>query len=263
MLRRLILTAAAGATIVFGLAWNAWATEPTPASTEYQTVMATVAKVNAQMLAPTVEVGDGCSGQIIYSERNADTGKVATYVLTAKHCVDDLPSGARLTVTIPRYAKGKLLSAEVFYAAVDSQGYSTDLALVKILDEDRLFHNIARLAPLDPDLLEGEPVWAAGYPLRAGRTITQGLFNAGFFLSVGGKTAQDYTRTSADIAPGSSGGGLYHMAPNGAYELIGVTSAGARNTPFVSLFTSIYDIQKYLKAQAPIVYRDIYEPKSD
>lgn len=251
MIRRLILTAIAGAAVVFALAWSAWAAPP-----------AGVRQMNEQMFVPTVEVGDGCSGQLIYSKRSAETGKVTTYVLTAKHCVSDMKASDRLAVTVPRYLKGKLVSEERYTAVVYAQAYTLDLALVKLLDEDRYFNPVARLAPLDPDLYEGEPVWAVGYPLRAGRVVTQGLFNAGFFLGVQGMNAQDYTRTSADIAPGSSGGGLYRMSAEGDYELIGVTSAGARGTPFISLFTSIYDIQKFLKDQAFVVYKDVYEAKT-
>lgn len=90
-------------------------------------------------------------------------------------------------------------------------------------------------------------------------TITKGLFGS-LETSDFDKPGRVYYRATPDIAPGSSGGALYHKNDAGDYELLGVTTAGARGFPFVALYTPVSDIYSYLKVAAPEI---VGKPKEE
>lgn len=211
-----------------------------------------------QTLLPTVQIDDNCSGQIVYSKRDQKTGDVATYILTAKHCVSGM-TGKDVLVDVPTYdKKGRLTVETRYYADVDALSWTGDSALVKLKDADTWFGNrTVKLAPLSRQLFEGEQVWTVGYPAALTRTITTGLLNVGLRNDVTGKLTEFY-RATPDIVGGSSGGGLYHRNDAGDYELIGTTTAGYRIGTYLGLYTTIGDIQAFLKNQAPIIYKEIY-----
>lgn len=125
-------------------------------------------------------------------------------------------------------------------------------------DKQTFFPTVAKLAPEKPTLLMGEDVWTAGYPLGLSLTVTKGLFISKE-TSDFAKAGTVYYKATTDIAPGSSGGALYHKNDAGDYELLGVTTAGMRGYPFYGLYTPISDIYAYLKIAQP----DIVIPKAD
>jgi S1-C subfamily serine protease len=109
--------------------------------------------------------------------------------------------------------------------------YSADLSLWRLKDKQTFFPNVAKLAPEKPALMMGEDVWTVGYPLGGVLTVTRGLFGS-VETSDFDHPGRTYYRATPDIAPGSSGGALYHKNDAGDYELLGVTTAGAQSFPF-------------------------------
>jgi hypothetical protein len=81
-------------------------------------------------------------------------------------------------------------------------------------------------------------------------TITKGLFGSKETNDFA-KPGSVYYRATPDIAPGSSGGALYHKNDAGDYELLGVTTAMARGFPYFAMYTPISDIYAYLKVAQP------------
>jgi S1-C subfamily serine protease len=219
---------------------------------------AALVQMQTEMLAPTVQLDGNCSGQII-SSRRTDKGVVATYILTAKHCVADMDD-KEVKVQVPEFDKNlHEVSEHVYFGEVFTKGGKADLALVKLRDEKTTFTTIAKLAPLDVELYEGESTWVVGYPLGANRVMTEGTLNAGLHMDLGDGGLKDWMRASNDIAGGNSGGGIYHKSASGHYELIGTTTLGATMAPFIGVYTSISDIQTFLKNQATAeVYENLF-----
>lgn len=210
-----------------------------------------IIQIKTQMLEPTVQLGMGCSGQLIYSERDKESGDVTTLVLTARHCVQGQDK-LDFDIKIPTYDKqSRLISERVYYAEAIAQGYSADVALLRLKDHDTYIPQRVTLAPLKAEFYEGEQVWAVGYPLKWTRTITTGLYAASIKVPVSDIDPHDYIRGTADIAPGSSGGGYYHKNDAGNYELIGTVTGGPACCSFLGLWTPIWAIQDFLKVQAP------------
>ena len=46
----------------------------------------TVGRIQTDMVAPSVRINDNCSGTLVFSQRDPETGHATTYVLTAAHC---------------------------------------------------------------------------------------------------------------------------------------------------------------------------------
>jgi len=91
-----------------------------------------------------------------------------------------------------------------------------DLALLKIENADRQFEHVYLGAMNRVNV--GETVFAVGNPLGLTRSVSQGIVST---------TNRDfegrlYIQTTADIAPGNSGGPLFNLCG----EVIGVTSMG-------------------------------------
>lgn len=219
---------------------------------------ADLAKMRDQILMPTVQLNDNCSGQIIYSKRAQETGKVSTYILTAKHCLKGM-DGKDITVSVPTYNKATSLTGEaIYYAAIEAQSYASDIALLRLLDTDAFFPRVVHLAPIAVDLYEAEPVWTAGYPQGLARTITSGLLSMGVRINIDGMGLREYLKATPDAAPGSSGGGLYHKSPAGDFELIGTTTGMFGGFSFLIAYTPIIEAQKFLKAQVPMLFKELY-----
>lgn len=217
-----------------------------------------VVQMRDQMLAGTVQINGNCSGQIIYSKRSQETGDVATYVLTAKHCIKD-STDKEIAVSVPVYDEKTAPTSEVvYYATIAAQAYGADVALLKLRDTGKWFNTTIRMAPVGVEYWEGEPVWTAGFPQGLSRTVTHGLLSTGVRINVGGSGLKDYLKATPDAAPGSSGGGLYHKNAGGDYELIGTTTAMFGGFSFLIAYTPIVETQKFLKVQMPEVFKDLY-----
>jgi len=133
-----------------------------------------LAQMQTQMLAPTVQLDNNCSGQIIFSCADVKSGKVETYILTAAHCIADM-GNKDISVQVPEFDDRLHKIAEhVYFGGVFVQGYKADLAIVELRDHATVFANVARLAPLKTALYEGEDTWTVGYPLGANRVLTEG-----------------------------------------------------------------------------------------
>lgn len=187
-----------------------------------------------------------CTGTIIHSDRDAESGKVTTIVLTAKHCVDGKIGE---TVNINQFDyNDKLRNIKInsYPAKIEGSSYKSDLAVIKLKDEQKLFKT-ATVADRDIALKFGDPVVSAGYPLGLSLTYTHG--NLGYveeqtaFKSVSNTT--EFFRATPDIAPGSSGGGLF-VNDNGKYKLIGVVTGGSPRMSWFNYFTPVDEINDYL-----------------
>jgi S1-C subfamily serine protease len=205
-------------------------------------------KLQKEVLGVTVQLNGNCSGTVIYSNRDKESGDVTTLVLSAGHCAIDKDADQR--VEFPVYQANEIVKRDAYVGKVYGVYYNADLSLWKLKDKQTFFANVAKLAPEKPALMMGEQVWTAGYPLGGVLTVTTGLFGS-LETSDFDKPGRVYYRATPDIAPGSSGGALYHKNDAGDYELLGVTTAGARGFPFVALYTPISDIYAYLKVAAP------------
>lgn len=206
-----------------------------------------------QALDPTVFIdvnGGSCSGQIIYSDRDKQTGDVSTLILSAKHCAEDLKKDL-VYVSIPHYDKILRKTSSVVYPAMlRGTFYKGDLSLFELQDKTTFFKEVAKLAPKDVALEVGEPVWSIGYPLGGEMTVTQGLLGSRETI----RGTDEFLRATPDIAPGSSGGGLYHKNAAGDFELIGITILIAKGWSFYTGSVPIDVIYEYLNVAVPLLF---------
>lgn len=190
----------------------------------------------------TVQLSTGCSGTIIQSDRDEESGDVETIVLTAKHCVRK--DGDPVNVMIWNYDdESRQISQVVHKAKVRGQWFKGDLALVELIDKDNLFKNTIKVADKKFTPKKLEEVTAIGYPMTFEKTVMRGDFIAR--LSIQQAPIQDEMfATTVKVAGGSSGGGLYAII-NDEYQLIGVTSMGAQAYPW-SFFVPTDQIRAYI-----------------
>lgn len=119
-----------------------------------------------------------------------------------------------------------------FDAKVISQDSKTDIAILKILNDDEVFPT---LELEDSDTLEvGDLVLAIGNPFGVGQTVTSGIVSAVSRSQVGRNDAQVFIQTDAAINPGNSGGALVDMAGKlvGINTLIFSRSGGSNGIGF-------------------------------
>jgi len=233
---------------------------------------ADLTKFHDQMLSPSVFITMGdvgsCSGEIIYSNRDQDTGDVSTYILTAKHCVADLGVND-LKISVPTY-DGNLIEtgAAVYRATVDESSWKHDVAILILDDKKTKFDHVALIAAPDAVLVEGEDSWTVGYPLATSRTITKGLigsqtFEDASFLPGSSAKLAPFVRGTSQSAPGTSGGGLYHQAASGDYELVGTASGAYNGHDFVALYTGFRDIDDFLNSQETVMFKALFPNYKD
>ena len=215
-----------------------------------------LAKLQKEVLGVTVQLNGNCSGTVIYSNRDKESGDVTTLILSAGHCAIDKDADQR--IEFPVYQDNEVVKKDAYVGKIMGVYFGADLSLWKLKDKQTFFANVAKLAPEKPTLLMGEDVWTSGYPLGLSLTVTKGLFISKE-TSDFSKPGTVYYKATTDIAPGSSGGGMYHKNDAGDYELLGVTTAGMRGYPFYGLYTPISDIYAYLKVAQP----DIVIPAKD
>jgi hypothetical protein len=211
-------------------------------------------KLQKEVLGVTAQLNGNCSGTLIYSHRDEASGEVTTLFLSAGHCAINKDSDQK--IELPIYQDNEVVKKDSYVGRVYGVYFAADLSLWKLKDKQTFFPNVAKLGPEKPALMMGEDVWTVGYPLGGVLAITKGLFTSKE-TSDFSKPGMIYYRATPDIAPGSSGGALYHKNDAGDYELIGVTTAGAQGFPYFGLYTGVSDIYAYLKVAAP----DIVIPK--
>lgn len=210
---------------------------------------ADLGKLQSQVLAISAQLNENCSSTLVYSDRDKVSGDVTTIFLTAKHCVSGAPDKDQV-LDLPVYQHNRIVKKDRYIGRVLGQYYKADLALVVLKDKRTWFPNVAKLPPKDDDLAMGEDVWTVGYPLGQALTITEGLFGALETLDYP-KDGIEYYRATPSIAPGNSGGALWHLNAAGDFELLGVTSAGFRGFPFMAMYTPAPVIRDYLDVAIP------------
>lgn len=202
-----------------------------------------------EVLSHTVQLNGNCSGTLIYSNRDKKTGDVETVILTAKHCVANADK-QDMFVDFPVYQKNRVVKKDRYIARVKAQSYKADLALVVLKDKQTYFDKVSKLGGDDVDIAMGDQVVTVGYPLGNALTVTSGLFGSLETIDYP-SDGVEYYRATPDIVGGNSGGAMYHKTATGAYELIGVTTAGHRMFTFFGLYTPAADIYEFLKVSLP------------
>lgn len=177
---------------------------------------------------------------VVFSLPNVAILKDFTYrVLTERS--DGLSSGSGVAVNGDGYIITNMhVIDEAMKVSVSVEGDSTetgavvvaespelDLAVIKISKDTPIFASISDFKPLD-----GENVWAVGYPGAAdavsmvpSSSITRGVLSRAFEGSWERQKLIMILQHTADISPGNSGGGLF----NECGELIGINTAVATN----------------------------------
>lgn len=199
-----------------------------------------------QVFNPSVQLGDYCSGEIIYSKRNEQTDKVNTIVLTAKHCVMDDPEKLIPINKAVYDNKNRKTGVKTYIASVLGQSYKSDLAVLKLRDHSYLFDDVAKVAKADTPLAFGQSVVVVGYPLGRSMTYTEGnlgYVEDGVFNDI--SQSKQFYRATPDIAPGSSGSSMFTFV-DGEYQIIGVVTGGASRLSWFNFFTPVEEINEYL-----------------
>jgi S1-C subfamily serine protease len=221
---------------------------------------ADLGKMQEQMLAPDVQLNRSCSASFIHSARDPRSGDVETLLLTARHCVDG-QSKRHQIIYAPIYQGNRLVEERALIASVIGADWASDTALLKLHDTDTLFEKLVTLAPERPILFEGEDVWAVGWALAKTRVVTEGTFGNLDILNLINEAEDiEYYRATTQIAGGNSGGALFHKTDKGDYEQIGLATASNRQHDFLTLWTPIQAIRKYIMTKAPQVFGE--KPKS-
>jgi len=198
-----------------------------------------------QMLYPTVLVGskgNTGSGTVIFSEMWHPDGIVHTYVLTNNHVISrsvsvkeewDSRAGknvereTRQDVIVEWYDynhQSRSVGTSTKRAEIVAYDEATDLALVRLYDEEAIMDHVAYVIPENEDIYIFDSVWAVGAKLGKPPSPTYG-FISNLDADLRG---QRYIMASAPIVYGNSGGSLYrHSVERDRYELIGVPSAAS------------------------------------
>ena len=209
-----------------------------------------------EIFNPVVQVDDGCTGTVIYSDRNKESGDVKTIILSAKHCLTKIKDNQNLKVkSITADDDGNIVAETNYNAKLLGTSYKVDLGIIELRDKDKIFPSVAKLENADTRLNPGEIVISYGYALAfVPPTMVSGYLGLKQNISVSGGNFQDFLRASTPLAGGNSGGPLFHVALDGSYKIIGVVTGAVPSFPEVAIFTSIDDIEAYLKVALPEVY---------
>lgn len=178
--------------------------------------------LNRELLAPTVQLnGEDTvgSGTLIYSQHNAKSDKVESYVLTSYHVIRNIladsttarESGIEVTI----YTHDGPMEARADMVAEDRR---IDAALLKLRSEER-FTNVARTLPRTRcrDVRVWDRIWAVGCPLGNDPIPTQGEIS-----SIDNQlSGSNYWMINAPTYFGNSGGGVFLADSR---ELVGVFS---------------------------------------
>jgi len=209
-------------------------------------------KITEQVLKTSVAIGKGnnkfCSGNVVYSKRDQKTGDVETLVLTAKHCTVAFDPRFQFEVIVPQFDKtGHQVGDRLFKATRSSIYWSHDLSLVKILDKDTLFDNVAKIGKENIDLYYGREVISVGFPAGMSKTLTTGNLGELEYINAkfGDIGLKYYQRATPATIGGNSGGGLFTKDGDN-YVLVGVTSLAFRNTNHMNFFVPHSDVYTYL-----------------
>lgn len=167
--------------------------------------------------------------------------------LTAAHC---LGSSSELNIRRQVFDEDmEILREEVFYVDVASRVVEKDVGILRMREKFNLGIegvDVANLVEANLAQSVGSPVLVAGFPTSSLPTsiLTQSFtFTEGMMT---GKTREatealgldtPLVKTTANVAPGSSGGALYSMI-DGEWKLVGTTVAMNNQFQFMSYFST-------------------------
>lgn len=159
--------------------------------------------------------------------------------LTAAHC---LGSSSELNIRRQVFDEDmEILREEVFYVDVASRVVEKDVGILRMREKFNLGIegvDVANLVEANLAQSVGSPVLVAGFPLTQSFTFTEGMMT--------GKTREatealglktPLVKTTANVAPGSSGGALYSMI-DGEWKLVGTTVAMNNQFQFMTYFST-------------------------
>lgn len=166
-------------------------------------------------------------------------------LLTAAHCIEnDEDTGFNIRDKV---------NDKIYFLKIGKVNHDTDTATLLVVTEHDPFPAVD-IAPREA-VPFGTPVITVGYPETDEMMVTDGLISSLTVLKgFEGKNPIAY-KTNVDIAPGSSGGGLYREI-DGEYYLIGTASATWARDPWISFFTTPGDVWTVLDGYSFEVYKD-------
>ena len=211
-----------------------------------------ILRIQMEMLQPSVRINDNCSGQIVYSKYDQSKKQSRTLILTAKHCTTKNSNGKAFEIDIPEYNNGNSKMGErLLYAHLLATDGASDLALLEITNNIDIFPTVTTIENEYTPLFIGEDCWAVGYPLGWSIMVSKGLIGPKEVKRIEDLPYKEYLRATAQIAGGSSGGGLYHLSEDGSYKLIGIATAGIPGSGFIAVWTPLSNIVPFLKEWVP------------
>lgn len=156
-----------------------------------------------------IDIGSG--SLVVYKKIVISPGNYRYLALTAEHCLHSYNPNMRVYVKIPKERKGTYDCGGLFKkieATIVEKNVDIDIAVISFE-----FNEVLRVTELySYPIYAGEEVDSISFPLSIGLTKTQGLLS---FIGVKGNWV-----CTADIMPGSSGGGVFLRNKN---NLIGIT----------------------------------------
>lgn len=201
-----------------------------------------------QMIDPSVQIADYCSGTVIDDPDLSDG--IQDTILTAKHCTKAV--GDEIKITIPEYVDGRVSSQKEFTFKVTHQSESDVALLQRDHDVNNPF-SLPHAAIYDGSLEHGTKYWVVGYPMGLPKLVTEGYL--GWIMKLPALSSMskstEFRLGTAAIAGGNSGGGIFVKNWLGDYELAGTVSAGIMNgftvTTNLGCYTPLEEIQAFLK----------------
>lgn len=250
MLKRLILP---GLIVLFSLAF-VLLTAATNVSRE------DLATFTTEAIAPSIRIGDVggrsfCSGTMVASDRDEESGDVTTFILTASHCTER--TGQRLEVIVPRFEANAVVGEDHLMADVTNRYVKADLALLTLVDKDTLYTTLANVAPEGTELLEGEDTFTVGFAGAMSRTVTEGTFGYRERAQIGSYPEREFYRATPALVPGNSGGALFHKTEDGTFELIGVSDAVFTGMWHMGYYVPVEDVRAFLEPAFRLAKVDI------
>ena len=206
------------------------------------------ADLSKEVITPSAKLNGNCSGTLVYSDRDKDTGEVKSVLLTAKHCVDG-SDGYRMKVEFPVFQGHSTVGEKTFYGKILGKSYKSDLALVELDDKNTYFNDVAKVAPSDYKATIGDDVIVVGNPLGVHISISKGVYGGNQKIA----TMPELLHVNANIIGGNSGGAAFKVDED-IYKIIGVTCCGWSKAPWVGYYTPAEDINEYLKVALPKLY---------
>jgi S1-C subfamily serine protease len=184
-----------------------------------------------------------CSGTVVHAVE--ENGETTQHILTALHCVKNLPVGQKTYIqasTKDKQCPEPVVSIE--------PSLVSDLAILEVKSKNLCQASVAELAPRGRQLKFGDQVFVLGYPYGTTKTVTFGrageMEGVSEFRDVSKSTK--FQRATPSIGPGTSGGGLFNLKG----ELVGTTTGGLSSqmggmVGFINYFTPTNEVLDFIE----------------